>query len=105
MTQKFTANDIQEKFVELHGGTKKAAKDEVRKVQEVITALAKQGLAEGHDEVKIPLFGFGTYTVKPTEARKQFSQLANEGKGAIVSIPASVRVSFKPAKALKSELV
>lgn len=102
---KFNTKDIQEKYVALHGGTLKAAKEEVEKVSAVIGALLEEVKTEGVEEVKVPLSGFGIFSAKPTEARTQFSHLANSGEGGLVTIPASVRISFKAAKALKEKLV
>lgn len=101
---KFTAKEVQAKHVELHEGSLKSAKEDVAKVEATIVALLKDALTSGAEEVKVPLFGFGTFTAKPTEARTQYSHLANSGEGGLVDIPASVRISFKPAKALKEAL-
>ena len=73
------------------------AKEGVKKILEAsITTLAEKAAA-GEDAL---LTGYGQFKVKEVPAR----QGRNPATGAVLDIPASRKVAFTPAKALKDAL-
>ena len=73
------------------------AKEGVKKILEAsITKLAEKAVA-GEDAL---LTGYGQFKVKEVPAR----QGRNPATGAVLDIPASRKVAFTPAKALKDAL-
>jgi DNA-binding protein HU-beta len=73
------------------------AKEGVKTILEASIARLTEKAAAGEDAV---LPGFGQFKVKDVPAR----QGRNPGTGAAIDIPASRKLSFTPAKALKDAL-
>lgn len=73
------------------------AKEGVKTILEASIATLTEKAAAGEDAV---LPGFGKFKVKDVPAR----QGRNPGTGAVIDIPASRKLSFTPAKALKEAL-
>jgi DNA-binding protein HU-beta len=73
------------------------AKEGVKKILEASIATLAAKAAAGEDAV---LPGFGQFKVKDVPAR----QGRNPATGAVIDIPASRKVTFAPAKALKDAL-
>jgi len=74
------------------------AKEGVKTILEASIATLTEKAAAGEDAV---LPGFGQFKVKDVPAR----QGRNPGTGAVIDIPASRKLSFTPAKALKEALM
>jgi len=88
-----TANEIADKIASDENLTKAQAKAIVDHVFKAITDAAVAGA-----ETSIP--GFGKFKVKETPAREG----RNPATGAPMTIAASKKISFTPAKALKDAL-
>lgn len=88
-----TINDIAAKVAEENGLTKAQAKSAVEAVFKAVTDAAIAG-----EETSIP--GFGKFKVKETAEREG----RNPATGATVTIAASKRLAFTPAKAVKDAL-
>jgi DNA-binding protein HU-beta len=73
------------------------AKEGVKTILEAAVSTLAGKAAAGEDTV---LAGFGQFKVKDVPAR----QGRNPSTGAVIDIPASRKVSFTPAKALKDAL-
>jgi DNA-binding protein HU-beta len=73
------------------------AKEGVKKILDASVATLAEKAAAGEDAV---LPGFGQFKVKDVPAR----QGRNPSTGAAMDIPASRKVAFTPAKALKDAL-
>lgn len=69
------------------------------KANEVITAVTDQISAAATRGEDTTLIGFGTFNIRPREAREG----RNPQTGASIHIPASKTVGFKAGKALKDE--
>lgn len=88
-----TATEIADRIAGTHGVTKAQAKAIVDDVfKQIATA------ATGGSEMSIP--SFGKFKVKKTAAREG----RNPSTGASISIAASTKLTFAPAKALKDAL-
>lgn len=90
---KLKQEDVINKFVELHGGTKTAAKEEMAKAFGTVTALLNEGVEAG---VKVPITDFGSFTAKMSKARTQNNALV----GGVIDIPSKPQVSFKKSSKL-----
>ncbi len=88
-----TINDIAGKIAEENGLTKAQAKAAVEAVFKAVTEAAIAG-----EETSIP--GFGKFKVKETAEREG----RNPATGATVTIAASKKLTFAPAKAVKDAL-
>lgn len=88
-----TKSTIADRVHEATGVTKATAGEVIDSALAVIAA----SLANGE---KVQLAGVGVFTVKETKARVG----RNPATGAAIDIPAGKKVSFKPAKELKSRL-
>ncbi|AJE45664.1 HU family DNA-binding protein [Celeribacter indicus] len=88
-----TINDIAGKIAEENGLTKAQAKAAVEAVFKAVTDAAIAG-----EETSIP--GFGKFKVKETAEREG----RNPATGATVTIAASKKLAFIPAKAVKDAL-
>lgn len=88
-----TINDIAAKVAEENGLTKGQAKSAVEAVFKAVTDAAIVG-----EETSIP--GFGKFKVKETAEREG----RNPSTGATVTIAASKKLTFTPAKAVKDAL-
>lgn len=88
-----TINDIASKVAEENGLTKAQAKSAVEAVFKAVTDAAIAG-----EETSIP--GFGKFKVKETAEREG----RNPATGATVTIAASKKLAFTPAKAVKDAL-
>ncbi|AGT11615.1 histidyl-tRNA synthetase [Haematobacter missouriensis] len=88
-----TINDIAAKVAEENGLTKAQAKSAVEAVFKAVTDAAIAG-----EETSIP--GFGKFKVKETAEREG----RNPATGATVTIAASKKLAFTPAKAVKDAL-
>ncbi|NPD17161.1 HU family DNA-binding protein [Xinfangfangia sp. D13-10-4-6] len=88
-----TINDIAAKVAEENGLTKAQAKSAVEAVFKAVTDAALAG-----EETSIP--GFGKFKVKETAEREG----RNPATGATVTIAASKKLAFTPAKAVKDAL-
>ena len=88
-----TINDIAAKVAEENGLTKAQAKSAVEAVFKAVTYAAIAG-----EETSIP--GFGKFKVKETAEREG----RNPATGATVTIAASKKLAFTPAKAVKDAL-
>lgn len=88
-----TINDIAAKVAEENGLTKAQAKAAVETVFKAVADAAVAG-----DETTIP--GFGKFKVKESAEREG----RNPATGATVTIAASKKLAFAPAKALKDSL-
>lgn len=88
-----TTNEIADKIAAEHSLTKAQAKTIVEAVIASITDAAVAG-----NETSLP--GFGKFKVKHTAER----QARNPGTGATIKVPASKKLAFTPAKALKDAL-
>lgn len=88
-----TINDIAGKIAEENGLTKAQAKAAVEAVFKAVTDAAIAG-----EETSIP--GFGKFKVKETAEREG----RNPATGATVTIAASKKLTFTPAKAVKDAL-
>lgn len=86
-------SELVEKIAADNSLTKAAAKTVVDGVLKAIADAAVAG-----EEVNFP--GFGKFKVKESPAREG----RNPSTGAAVPIPASKKVSFQPAKALKDRM-
>ena len=73
------------------------AKDGVKKILDASIATLAEKAAAGEDAV---LAGYGQFKVRDVPAR----QGRNPSTGAVLDIPASRKVAFTPAKALKDTL-
>ncbi len=85
--------ELADKIAFAHDLTKAAAKKLVDAVFETIADAAAAG-------EEVSLAGFGKFKVKQTEAREG----RNPSTGATIQIPASKKLGFAPAKAVKSKL-
>ena len=88
-----TINDIAATVAEENGLTKAQAKSAVEAVFKAVTDAAIAG-----EETSIP--GFGKFKVKETAEREG----RNPATGATVTIAASKKLAFTPAKAVKDAL-
>ncbi len=88
-----TIDDIAAKVAEENGLTKAQAKSAVEAVFKAVTDAAIAG-----EETSIP--GFGKFKVKETAEREG----RNPATGATVTIAASKKLAFTPAKAVKDAL-
>lgn len=88
-----TINDIAAKVAEENGLTKAQAKSAGEAVFKAVTDAAIAG-----EETSIP--GFGKFKVKETAEREG----RNPATGATVTIAASKKLAFTPAKAVKDAL-
>nr|WP_314255915.1 HU family DNA-binding protein [uncultured Devosia sp.] len=88
-----TTNEISENIAAEHSIPKAQAKALVESVIKAITDAAVAG-----DEVSLP--GFGKFKVKASPAREG----RNPSTGAPITIAASNKMTFVPAKALKDAL-
>ena len=87
------AGDLIAKIAEQNSLTKAQAKTIVDELlKEIITAIS------GGEEVSLP--GFGKFKLKESAAREG----RNPSTGEIIQIPASKKLSFTPAKAVKDQL-
>lgn len=93
LTHMTTINDIAAKVAEENGLTKAQAKSAVEAVFKAVTDAAIVG-----EETSIP--GFGKFKVKETAEREG----RNPATGATVTIAASKKLAFTPAKAVKDAL-
>lgn len=93
LTHMTTINDIAAKVAEENGLTKAQAKSAVEAVFKAVTDAAIAG-----EETSIP--GFGKFKVKETAEREG----RNPATGATVTIAASKKLAFTPAKAVKDAL-
>ena len=93
LTHMTTINDIAAKVAEENGLTKAQAKSAVEAVFKAVTDAAIAG-----EETSIP--GFGKFKVKDSPARDG----RNPATGETISIAASRKLAFAPAKALKDKL-
>lgn len=84
------STDLIDRIAEATGGTKADAKIALETVIASIIQAAEAG-----DEVSLP--GFGKFTVRHTAARMG----RNPATGAEMQIPASRKLAFAPAKAVK----
>jgi DNA-binding protein HU-beta len=87
------ATDLIAKVAEQSSLTKIQAKAIVVEFLKEIMAAASSG-----EEVSLP--GFGKFKVKETAAREG----RNPSTGEVIQIPASRKLSFTPAKAVKDQL-
>ena len=87
------ASDLIAKIAEQSSLTKTQAKVVVDELLKEIIAAASIG-----QEVSLP--GFGKFKVKETAAREG----RNPSTGEVIQIPASKKLSFIPAKAVKDQL-
>jgi len=85
--------DLAEKIGAANGLTKAEAK---KLVDAVFTTIADAAAAG--EEISLP--GFGKFKVKQSEAREG----RNPSTGATIQIPASRKLGFVPAKAVKDKL-
>lgn len=85
--------EIAEQISSQHGLTKTDA----RKVVDSVFAAIADAAADGHE---ISLNGFGKFKVKESAAREG----RNPATGETISIAASKKLSFTPAKAVKDRL-
>nr|WP_314257244.1 HU family DNA-binding protein [uncultured Devosia sp.] len=88
-----TANDIADQLAAEHGMTKAQGKAMVDSVLKAITDAALRD-----DEISLP--GFGKFKVKSTPEREG----RNPATGATLTIAASKKLTFTPAKALKDSI-
>lgn len=88
-----TANDLAERLAQAHGLTKAQAKSAVEDVLKGITEAASKG-------EEISLSGFGKFKVQNKPERDG----RNPATGATIKIPATKKLVFQPAKALKDAL-
>ncbi len=88
-----TTNEIAEEIATEHALTKVQAKAIVEGVISAITAAALAG-----DETSLP--GFGKFKVKQTPEREG----RNPATGAAMTVAASKKLAFTPAKALKDAM-
>ncbi|WFR97788.1 HU family DNA-binding protein [Rhizobium tumorigenes] len=88
-----TTNEIAEKIADEHGLTKIQGKAIVEGVIAAITAAALSG-----SETSLP--GFGKFKVKQTPEREG----RNPATGATMTVAASKKLAFTPAKALKDAM-
>lgn len=86
-------NDIAETLAADHGLTKADARKLVDSVFATITAAASKG-------EEVSLNGFGKFKVKASPAREG----RNPATGAAMQIPASKKLTFAAAKAVKDKL-
>ena len=73
------------------------AKEGVKKILDASIATLVEKAGQGEDAL---IAGYGQFKVKATPAR----QGRNPATGAVLNIPASRKVTFTPAKALKDAL-
>ncbi len=85
--------DLIAKLAEQNSITKAQAKAIVDELLKEIVAAASSG-----EEVSLP--GFGKFKVKEAAAREG----RNPSTGEVIQIPASKKLSFTPAKAVKDQL-
>ena len=85
--------DIAEQIAAAHAVTKTDA----RKIVDAVFAAIAEGAAKGEE---ISLNGFGKFKVKATPAREG----RNPATGEAMTIKASRKLSFTPAKAVKDKL-
>ncbi len=88
-----TANEIADKLAEQYSMPKTTAKELVGSVFAAIADAAAAG-----EEISLP--GFGKFKVKASAEREG----RNPATGATLKIPASKKLAFTPAKALKDAL-
>jgi len=70
------------------------------KASEVITAFTDQISAAASRGEDVSLIGFGTFSIRHREARDG----RNPRTGAVIRIPASKTVGFKPGKTLREQI-
>jgi len=85
--------DLADKIAAANGLTKADAK----KLVDAVFAAIADAAATGDE---ISLAGFGKFKVKQSEAREG----RNPSNGATIQIPASRKLAFTPAKAVKDKL-
>ncbi len=70
-------------------------RDQATRAVNAMCAIITEGLAGGE---RVPLAGFGTFSVRPTPART----IRHPRTGETIRVEAGRRVKFSPAKALKT---
>ena len=85
--------ELADRLAGAHGVSKADARAMIDTITTAIAAAAKSG-----DEVALP--GFGKFKVRERKAR----EARNPQTGAMVKVPASRKLAFLPAKALKDSM-
>ena len=88
------------KMKEIGNLTKTEATNNVRGALQAIRDVIALAPAEARQTVKLRIAQFGTFTIKPTEAREG----RNPKTGQTIRVPAGYKLSFKPSSDWKESL-
>ena len=97
-TLTYTKKDI----VRRVSGEISVPQDEIKIIVDYVIATIRDILLEDQSNLRIEIRNFGVFEVKPTKAKPH---ARNPKTNQICNIPAHRKVSFKPGKHIKSEMM